>query len=384
MKVAELLYKNREWKLERNDENLNYENAQLILAYGARNSIEDASFFKLVKEKFPNAAIVLSSSSGEIYDNDVYDDTVAVTILKFETAWLKTSQIDITNFPDSYQAGRVLMDKLPKKDLKWVFILSDGSSVNGSQLVEGLNSGRPENVLITGGLAGDGDHFEKTVVGLNAIAEPNKIVAIGFYGDNLVLSHSSLGGWESFGLEKTVTKSQHNILYEIDGKNALELYKKYLGKYAQDLPGSALLFPLSLTSGDHSYPVVRTILSVNENDNTMVFAGDLPEGSKVRFMKANIDRLVDAAHEAANQCLEICRQNPKMAIIISCVGRKLVLGDRTAEEVDMVKDVLGPDTLISGFYSYGEISPLRPFDNGVLHNQTITITTINEITQNGN
>ncbi|MEC3875442.1 FIST signal transduction protein [Chryseobacterium salviniae] len=384
MKVAELLYKNREWKLERNDENLNYENAQLVLAYGVRNSIEDKIFFSLLKEKFPNAEIALSSSSGEIYSNDVYDDTVAVTILSFETACLKTAQIDITDFPDSYEAGKLLINQLPKEDLKWVFILSDGSSVNGSQLVEGLNSGRPEGVLITGGLAGDGDHFEKTVVGLNAAAEPNKIVAIGFYGNNLMLSHSSFGGWESFGLEKTVTKSHNNVLYEIDGKNALELYKKYLGKYAQELPGSALLFPLSLTSGDHPYPVVRTILSVNENDSTMVFAGDLPEGSKVRFMKANIDRLVDAAHDAANQCLEICRQNPKMAIIISCVGRKLVLGDRTAEEVDMVKDVLGPDTLIAGFYSYGEISPLRPFDNCVLHNQTITITTINEIAQNGN
>lgn len=167
-------------------------------------------------------------------------------------------------------------------------------------------------------------------------------------------------------------------------KNALELYKKYLGKYAEGLPGSALLFPLSLTSDNHPYPVVRTILSVNENDDTMVFAGDIPEGSKVRFMKANIDRLIDAAHDAATRCLENYNEKPKMAIIISCVGRKLVLGDRTAEEVDMVRDVLGTDTIITGFYSYGEISPLRPFDNCVLHNQTITITTLNEITQNGN
>lgn len=379
MKAAKLLYKNGEWELERNDENLDYENAQLVLAYGARTILEDEAFFTLLKEKFPAAEIALSSSSGEIFNTEVYDDAVAVIILSFEKAFLKTSQIDVADFPDSYEAGKMLIGQLTKEDLKWVFILSDGNSVNGSQLVEGLNSGRPEEVLITGGLAGDGDHFEKTVVGLNAVAEPNKIVAIGFYGSHLMLSHSSFGGWESFGLEKTVTKSRDNVLYEIDGKNALELYKKYLGKYAEELPGSALLFPLSLTSDDHPYPVVRTILSVNENDESMVFAGDLPEGSKVRFMKANIDRLVDAAHDAANQCLEMCHKNPAIAIIISCVGRKLVLGDRIAEEVDVVRDVLGPDTLIAGFYSYGEISPLRPFDNCVLHNQTITITTINEI-----
>lgn len=384
MKAAKLLYKNGDWELERNDENLDYENAQLVLAYGARAILEDEAFFSLLKEKFSTAEIALSSSSGEIFSNEVYDDTVAVTVISFDQARLNTAQIDITDFPDSYQAGKMLISQLPKDDLRWVFVLSDGSNVNGSQLVEGLNSSRLENVLITGGLAGDGDHFEKTVVGLNTVAEPNKIVAIGFYGNNLVLSHSSFGGWESFGLEKTVTKSRHNVLYEINGKNALELYKKYLGKYAQELPGSALLFPLSLTSENNPYPVVRTILSVNENDESMVFAGDLPEGSKVRFMKANIDRLVDAAHDAANQCLEMNHEKPALALIISCVGRKLVLGDRIAEEVDVVRDVLGTDTLIAGFYSYGEISPLRPFDNCVLHNQTITITTINEITHNGN
>jgi len=384
MKAAKLLYKNGEWKFERNDEKLDYQHTGLVLAYGARAILEDENFFNVLKEKFPKAEIALSSSSGEIFSNEVYDDAVAVTAISFDKALLKTSQIDITDFSDSYEAGKMLISRLPKEDLRWVFILSDGSRVNGSQLVEGLNSGRPADVLITGGLAGDDDHFEKTVVGLNAVAEPNKIVAIGFYGKNLVLSHSSYGGWESFGLEKTVTKSHQNVLYEIDGRNALELYKKYLGKYAEELPGSALLFPLSLTSENNPYPVVRTILSVNENDETMVFAGDIPEGSKVRFMKANIDRLVDAAHDAAVQCLEMCKENPAIAIIISCVGRKLVLGDRIAEEVDVVRDVLGPDAVIAGFYSYGEISPLQPFDHCVLHNQTITITTINEITQNGN
>lgn len=69
---------------------------------------------------------------------------------------------------------------------------------------------------------------------------------------------------------------------------------------------------------------------------------------------------------------------PKLAIIISCVGRKLVLGDRTNEEVEVIKDVLGSSPLITGFYSYGEISPLKPFEDCALHNQTITITTINE------
>lgn len=378
MKVAKLLFINGECRYERNDENLDYQKAQLVIGYGARNLIEDHRFFFQLKEKFPHAEIALSSSSGEISCNEVYDNTVTITIISFSTSYIKTSRINIEGFPSSYEAGRTLMEKLPKENLKWVFVLSDGSRVNGSQLVQGLNAGRPDHVLISGGLAGDGDKFEKTAVGLNQVPESNQIVAIGFYGENLELSHASYGGWESFGLERTVTRSHHNILYEIDHKNALDLYKKYLGKYAEELPGSALLFPLSLQSDNTSSPVVRTTLSINEKDNMMVFAGDLPEGSKVRFMKANMDRLIDAANDAANECLEIIHNRPKMGIIVSCVGRKLVLGDRTAEEVEMVRDVFGSDTIITGFYSYGEISPLKPFDDCALHNQTITITTVNE------
>lgn len=379
MKVSKLLFSNGEWISERNDENLDYLTAQLVIGYGARELIEKSDFFLLLKKKFPSAEIALSSSSGEIFSDEVYDNTIAITVISFSKSKIKTSQIDIEDFQDSYEAGKTLMGNLDKDQLKWVFILSDGSKVNGSQLVNGLNGGRPDQVLVTGGLAGDGDRFEKTVVGLNQIPEPNKIVAIGFYGDSLELSHASCGGWESFGLERTVTKSLSNILYEIDHKDALELYKKYLGKYADELPGSALLFPLALRSGDDSTHVVRTILSINEKNNRMIFAGDLPEGSKVRFMKANLDRLTDAANDAAQECLKISQQNkPKLAIIISCVGRKLVLNERINEEIEMAREVFGSETIITGFYSYGEISPLKAFDDCVLHNQTITITTLNE------
>ncbi|MCS4302424.1 FIST signal transduction protein [Chryseobacterium sp. BIGb0232] len=379
MKVAKLLFSDGAWISERNDENLDYHKAQLILGYGVRAIIEKSDFFLLLKKKFPNADIALSSSSGEIFSDEVHDNTVALTVIEFSRSHIKSTQIDIEDFQNSFEAGSALMQTLDKENLKWVFVLSDGSKVNGSQLVEGINKMRPPHVLVSGGLAGDGDRFEKTSVGLNQTPEPNKIVAIGFYGDHLELSHSSCGGWESFGLERTVTKSSNNILYEIDHKNALDLYKKYLGKYAEELPGSALLFPLSMRSSEDETHVVRTILSINEKNNMMIFAGDLPEGAKVRFMKANMDRLTDAASAAAKQCLKMSpNYSPKMAVIISCVGRKLVLGERISEEVEMVRDIFGPQTVISGFYSYGEISPLKPFDDCALHNQTITITTLNE------
>lgn len=378
MKVAKLLFAEGGWKTERNDEELDYEKAQLALGYGSRHLLEDTSFFSLVKAKFPNAEIALSSSSGEIFCSEVFEDTIAITVIGFCHTEIKTSEIDINDYKSSTKAGKALIASLPHEGLKWVLVLSDGSVVNGSKLVKGLNEGRPENVLISGGLAGDDDKFEKTVVGLNHVPAPNKIIAIGFYGDKLELSHASLGGWESFGLERTVTRSQNNILSEIDHKNALDLYKKYLGKYADSLPSSALLFPLSLKVDEDSTPVVRTILSINEKNNMMIFAGDLPKGSKVRFMKANMDRLIDAASDAAHECL-MMSPNPKLALVVSCVGRKLVLGERVAEEAEIVRDVLGKDSIVTGFYSYGEISPLKPFGKCALHNQTITITTVNEI-----
>lgn len=376
MRVAKLLYKNGKWESERNDKGVDYQSAILVLGYGARNILEDPAFFSEVKKKFPEADIALSSSSGEIFCNEVFDDTVAITVLEFSSSKIRTTQIDINAFQNSFEAGKRLVENLCDHHLKWIFVLSDGSKVNGSQLVEGMNNARPDKVLISGGLAGDSDKFEKTVVGLNQIPASDKIIAIGFYGDQLELAHASCGGWESFGLERTVTKSEKNILYEIDNRNALDLYKKYLGKYAEELPSSALLFPLSLKTSEDSDPVVRTILSINDEGN-MIFAGDLPEGSKVRFMKANMDRLIDAANAAAEECLAIS-SSASLAIIVSCVGRKLVLGERIAEEVEIVRDVLGSKTILTGFYSYGEISPLKPFDDCALHNQTITITTVNE------
>jgi hypothetical protein len=265
-------------------------------------------------------------------------------------------------------------------DLKYIFILSDGGKVNGSELVRGIESVVQHKIPVTGGLAGDGIRFLSTLVGLNEQPESGNIVAIGFYGNSIKISHGSMGGWEMFGPEKTITRSVSNELFEINNVNALDLYKQYLGKYAEELPGSALLFPLSIKLPGVNDPIVRTILSVNNESKSMIFAGDLPEGAKVRFMKANFDKLIDAASDAAQKSLvQFKAEPPKLSILISCVGRKLILGDRVDEEVEAVKNVFGETTVISGFYSYGEISPLNINTKCELHNQTMTITSFDEI-----
>jgi hypothetical protein len=356
------------------------EQADLVLGFGLKSLLEGTDIYASIRKRFPKAIIALCSSSGEIHHTEVYDDSLTLLTMSFAKTTLRHQGVNIEDHPDSFTAGAAVVRDLMAENLQHVLIFSDGSLVNGSELVKGLHSVIPDHVPITGGLAGDGANFDYTLVGLNEAPKQGRILAIGFYGDSLRVAHGSFGGWEPFGLEKTVTKSSANELFEINEKNALDIYKEYLGKYASELPGSALLFPLSIQIEDGEDYLVRTILSIDNERSSMIFAGDLPEGSKVRFMKANIDRLVDAASIAANTSLTSFDQiEPDFALLISCVGRKLVLGNRVDEEVEAVAEVFGKGTILGGYYSYGEISPLRQGGSCELHNQTMTITCMQEI-----
>jgi hypothetical protein len=258
-------------------------------------------------------------------------------------------------------------------------VLSDGALVNGSELVAGFNS-LSGSVPVSGGLAGDADRFESTLVCHNQQTAHGMVAAIGFYGDALVASHGSLGGWDEFGPERTITRSAQNVLVEIDGRPALELYKTYLGPYSEELPGSSLLFPLALREAGNPEHLVRTILGLNEADGTMTFAGNMPEGSTVRLMKANFDKLIHAAGTAAEQARQDSADTDQqaLALCVSCVGRKLLLQERAEEEVAAVCKALPPNTHTLGFYSYGEISPNANHVACNLHNQTMTITLLRE------
>ena len=351
--------------------------AGLVLCFGNRHCLADPQVYTTARKEFPKAAIASCSTAGEIFHEQVLDGTVVAAALQFDHTSLVACRVNVSAFDNTYTAAIALARQLPEKDLQYVLVLSDGSKVNGSDLTKGLASQLDKKVLITGGLAGDGAAFENTLVGLNAPPGEGEIVAIGFYGDRLTVTHGSQGGWDIFGLEKTVTNASGNILMELENQNALDLYKKYLGPESANLPGSALLFPLSVKLPGSKKPVVRTILSINEADRSMTFAGDIPEGSKVRFMKANFERLKAAASEAANHTLRQ-EQPPGFSLLISCVGRKLVLQEQTHEEVKAVAESFAKQTPMAGFYSYGELSPFNDGGKCQLHNQTMTITSFYE------
>ena len=380
MKTAKYLYRNGAIDKSLNDLEINHTKCQLVLGFGEKKILSDNIAYDCFRKKFPNADIALCSGAGEIYGDEVLDESLSVIAIEFEKTKIISNSIKINSFETSYEAGAALVKNIDKNNLKYIFVLSDGSKVNGSELVSGIESVIQHTIPVTGGLAGDGINFNTTTLGLNGDLQSGNIIAIGFYGDAIKVNHSSMGGWEIFGLEKKITKSRSNELFEIDNESALELYKKYLGKYADELPGSALLFPLSIVLPGYDEPIVRTILSVNNEHNSMTFAGDVPEGSKVRFMRANFDKIVDAAGEAAQNTLpKLNTTPPQLAILISCVGRKIILGKRVDEEVLAVRDVFGKNTMLSGFYSYGEISPFNSSTKCELHNQTMTITTFDEL-----
>jgi hypothetical protein len=355
------------------------DHAQLVLIFGSPTLIQRQDLLDEIKRAYPVANLMGCSTAGEISGTQVTDDTLVVTAVAFEKTKVKGFDLQLSDVVNSFEAGRKLAEQLPKADLVHIFVLSDGLKVNGSELVSGLVNNLPENVSVTGGLAGDGDRFGSTYVMLNQTAKQGTVAVLGLYGKNLRVGYGSLGGWDSFGPERLVTKSKSNVLFELDGRSALDLYKKYLGEHAKDLPASGLLFPLSLRTGDNALPLVRTILAINEDEQSMTFAGDVPEGGYARLMKANFDRLIDGAIGAARISAEPLGSTPAdLALLISCVGRKLVLKQRIEEEVEGVRGVLGKTPVFAGFYSYGEISPFSSNARCELHNQTMTITTFSE------
>lgn len=336
-------------------------------------------FIKQLHVQYPDSILIGCSTSGEIRGNEVLDSTLVLTAVKFEKTKLKLVHTDLDDHGmDSYETGKTISKTLNQDKLRHIFLLSDGLKVNGAELVAGLYDNLDKATSITGGLAGDGPDFNETFVVYNSNIATKKVVALGFYGDDLKIGFASKGGWDSFGIERLVTKSDKNILYELDGEPALELYKSYLGEKAKALPGSGLLFPLSMRDKNQGPPVVRTILGANEENNSLTFAGNIPEGSYVRLMKANIDRIINGAEQSAITCKTNHDGDPKLAFLISCVGRRLILKQLVEEEVEAVNEQLGTDIYSTGFYSYGEIAPFDKFSHCELHNQTMTITTFSE------
>lgn len=352
-----------------------FDDAHLVLAFGSRRRLPSA--VNELTAAYPEASVVSASSAGHILGRCVLDDEVVGVALRFDSTVVAATSLDVTSAADSARAGREIAARLTTRHLVHLLVLADGLNVNGSELVRGLTEAAGVGVTVTGGLAADGEAFQRTLVGVGASPRSGQVAAVGFYGERFRVGCGWGGGWDPFGPDRVVTRSTANRLSELDGEAALDLYERYLGEEASRLPAAALRFPLALYDAG-TQGVVRTILGVDRGRRELVFAGDVPQGTVVRLMKANVDRLVDGAAGAARRALETGLESPALALAVSCVGRRMLMRQRVEEELDAVAEVLA-QTPVVGFYSYGELAPTQGVGSaGALHNQTMTVTTFGE------
>lgn len=353
---------------------------QLLLVFAQKSLLADPGIYKKLRDQFTSAQIVSSSTAGEIIGNESIEDAVLAIAIKMEHTPFDIVYENIDAHKNSYDLGLSLAKNLKTDGLSYVMILSDGHVVNGSDLLDGIKSHLGNDLPISGGMAGDGNLFSSTLVGVGDDIKNGHVILIGFYGDALHVCIDVQRGFNYFGPERIVTKSDKNILYDIDGVKALDLYKKYLGEYVDELPGSALLFPVAILN-DNDEPLVRTILSINEEDGSMTFAGNMPEGVTIRFMRSNLDQLINKAEEAGKKVTN-CVDEPDLLLVMNCVGRKIILGQRRGEEIEALSKSIKGDTILAGFYTYGEFSSWeKPEKTCDLHNQTVVVTALKERTR---
>lgn len=351
--------------------------ASLVLVFGDTDVFKEKAHYHELKAMYPNAHIVGASSSGNILGAEVSVHPLIATAVEFKEIRIALSAVDFESEDDVELLAEALVAQLPQEKLRHIFIMSDGLLVNGSALVRGVNKAS-RGITVSGGMAGDGGRFQETYIMADAPARQQRICAVGFYGDLMRISSGCFAGWSEFGAERMITKSQGNALYEIDGEPALDLYKKYLGEYASDLPNSGLRFPLSIKAHKEDSEVIRTLLAIDEESKSITFAGDVPQGYFARLMKPDIDALISGAELAARE-IDQSQDQRGLGLVVSCVGRKIIMSQLVDEELEAVQEVLGDNVQLCGFYSYGEIAP---FSNDLqtcqLHNQTMTLTVVYE------
>ena len=308
-------------------------------------------------------------------------DAPSVAWFAFTTARVNVIVFDGAGSEPDLEMGRRLGAEIRKDaTARHVLLFLDGLHINGAAFTQGLTERMPRTVTVSGGLASDGVEFKTTGLGVDGPPVERRAVAITLSGDSLAIATGSAGGWEPFGPVRVISSADGATVFELDDERALDIYRRYLGDLASELPGSALLFPLALTSRDGATTVVRTILGVDDDAGSMRFAGDMPQGYTVRLMRSTNDSILDGAAFAARAAIAgLQGVAPSALLCVSCIGRRAVLRSRVEEEVEEVSQ-LAQGAVVSGYYSNGEIAPPtgRLDHASLLHNQTMTITAIGE------
>lgn len=352
----------------------------LVLVFCEADGVRYQYVLDELREKYPRAIMAGSSTVAGIFGGHLIENALIVGIIQFDSSRIALSIAEVHGVSDSRQAGIQLAKSLNAPDMKGILVLADGLNTNGSELSDGLVSILAPHVMMAGGLASDKMEFKYTWILHNGVPCTNLVCGIGFYGEKLFFSTQAKDGWRPFGPERRVTRAEGNILYEIDNRPALDLYKEYLGDHAAGLPATALHFPLAIWDESKDFYLVRTIVGVDEATNSMRFAGDIPNNIQTQLMYGSFDNLVEGAEMAANMLSQKLPHpgTPVLCLAISCSGRKLVMADDTSLELEATLENLPAGSQQIGFYSFGELAPPFSGTGCCLHNETMTLTVLYE------
>jgi len=256
-----------------------------------------------------------------------------------------------------------------------VIIGGSGLDLDGQQLVEGIKEKTDENIVIFGGLAGDDGKFEQTYVYNEFASVDSGAVVVVFDNEKIELSGVATSGWVGLGMSHIITKSEGNIVYEIDNKPALDTYLEYLNISIDDMPAIGVEYPL-LIKRDNNIDALRAVTGIDTKKRSLIFAGSVPQGSVVSF---SISPGFEVIENTKTKIQQFAKQNHEtdLFLLFSCVARQLSLGPMVDDEIMLVADKW--KVPVAGFFTYGEIGT-NVNSTSDFYNQTFTLVSIKDLT----
>lgn len=366
---------------------------QVLMVFGAMR-FDHRDLLKGVMSIFGTVPIVGGTTAGEI--STAGYSTGSVVVMAIASDYLQFVPGIGHNMSSDERACAVYMasDILSKGSFGQeaaLLVFPNGMGGDGLRVLDGLHSVLGPGFEILGGYLGDDERFQSTFQYYNGMVYRDAIVGLMIYYrmDCVRTGIGVRSGFESIGNSFVCTASEGNIVREFDHVRALDLYKDFLGEErSARLPGVCLEYPFGLidpelsTDGSDMFQL-RCGLSVDHAKGTISLAASIPSGSSVTLTTASRGDIIQGARMAAEQALAgLSGAIPRLVVMFSCVGRKLVLGRRIQEEVAAIKECFGEKVPLIGFYTYGEIGPvnkMKPgYDIAKFHNETVVLWVIGE------
>jgi len=384
MKIESIVYDlaTKKWSVPTLPSGLDSERTLLFVS-GPAEVIDHASPLAELVRAFPRSFIIGCGTAGSAAVDTVRDGVIAVTIVEFSNTTMSLAQAPVTATSDAFSVGQQIAKKLSKPSLRGVLVVGDGLEVDGAELVRGLNSALDQSIAMFGGLSGDGTRFKRTWVLAGPTIKSGLVAAVGMYGEHVVVTQSNRYGWKKVGAERTVTRSDGRIIYELDGRPALDVYEEAILAASQGGTGvTPIMLPLAVrATARHDKSLVRSVMGVEAQKRCLRLAVDVPQGYLVQTLVGDRAALVSASREAAVAAQEGVTAVGSDAFVfaVSHAGRRAVLGANASEEIASAVTALagGPTAHVAGFYGYGEITATAP-GHSDLHNQSIAVAVVME------